>query len=119
MYRYLLVIFCLLQFSPVSAQQISCSPADKAAVLAKIEQLNQANLAHKEMGDLMEFIGKSFLQTPYVAQTLEVGDTESLVVNLLGLDCTTFVENVLALACMVQEGKTSFDDFRDNLETSR
>jgi hypothetical protein len=119
MLRYLLIVVCLLQFSPSSAQQISCSPADKAAVLAKIEDLNQANLAQNDMGGLMEFIGKSFLQTPYIAQTLEVGNTESLVVNLHGLDCTTFVENVLALACMVQEGQTSFDDFLNNLETIR
>ncbi|MEO9662251.1 MAG: N-acetylmuramoyl-L-alanine amidase-like domain-containing protein, partial [Maribacter dokdonensis] len=46
----------------------------------------------------MVSVGKTFMQTPYVAKTLEIGDTETLVVNLQGLDCTTFVENVLAFS---------------------
>lgn len=39
-----------------------------------------------------------FLGTPYVAHTLEVNEDECLVVNLNQVDCTTFVEYVLAAA---------------------
>lgn len=38
----------------------------------------------------------SYLGKPYVAHTLEVNDEERLVVNLEEVDCTTFVEYVLA-----------------------
>lgn len=40
--------------------------------------------------------GLKFIGTPYVANTLEVNDEEKLVVNLNQVDCTTFVEYVLA-----------------------
>ena len=50
---------------------------------------------------------------------MEIGDTETLVVNLLGLDCTTFVENVLAFTLLLQKEKTDFDAFTEILETVR
>lgn len=37
-------------------------------------------------------------QNSYVAHTLEVNDEEKLVVNFDEVDCTTFVEYVLALS---------------------
>jgi hypothetical protein len=57
--------------------------------------------------------------TPYVAKTLEIGDKESLVINLQGLDCTTYVENVLAFGCLLSSGKNSLDDFASILEIIR
>jgi hypothetical protein len=71
------------------------------------------------MGETMVYVGKSFLGTPYVAKTLEIGDKETLVVNLEGLDCTTFVENVLAFSHLIKENKSSFDAFVEELETIR
>ena len=38
----------------------------------------------------------TYLGKPYVAHTLEINDEEQLVVNLEEVDCTTFVEYVLA-----------------------
>ena len=43
------------------------------------------------------YFARLFLGRPYVAHTLEVNDTEQLVVNTRQLDCTTLIENVLAL----------------------
>jgi hypothetical protein len=57
------------------------------------------------------FFARKFLNRPYVAHTLEVNDDERLVVNTRELDCTTFVENVLALTLCARKGKTSFADF--------
>jgi hypothetical protein len=54
------------------------------------------------MGESMVRIGLSFLGTPYVAGTLEVAGEEGVVVNLLELDCVTFVENVLAIARFIR-----------------
>lgn len=60
-----------------------------------------------------------FLGRPYVAHTLEVNDKEALVVNTRELDCTTLVENVVALTLCHQQGKRSFRDFRRMLQTLR
>ncbi|MEE9450511.1 MAG: N-acetylmuramoyl-L-alanine amidase-like domain-containing protein, partial [Ignavibacteriaceae bacterium] len=51
--------------------------------------------------------------------TLEVNDEEKLVINLSGLDCNTFVENVLVLSRCIKQGKTSFDDFKAELTLIR
>ncbi len=61
---------------------------------------------------------KFFLGTPYVGHTLET-EPEALVVNLSELDCTTLVENVLALSRTVIEGDLTFDSFKTNLQTIR
>ena len=64
------------------------------------------------------YIGKQFLGVPYVAGTLDQGE-EAVTVNLDELDCTTYVETVLALAYTVGEGRTSWRDFVYNLERIR
>ncbi|PIB28620.1 N-acetylmuramoyl-L-alanine amidase-like domain-containing protein [Maribacter sp. 4G9] len=113
-----LLIFTLLFLScAIEAQTITCSPLDRQAVQTKIDETQ--GLEQPDFGQTLVAVGKTFLKTPYVAKTLEIGDTETLVVNLQGLDCTTFVENVLAFSLMLKEGKTSFDDFTKNLETIR
>lgn len=64
------------------------------------------------------WFGRQFLGKPYVAHTLE-GDSEMITVNLDELDCTTYVETVLALAYTVGEGRSSWRDFVHNLERIR
>ena len=56
------------------------------------------SVSAQETGNVMLKYGLNFLKTPYVAHTLEVNDEEKLVVNFDEVDCTTFVEYVLALA---------------------
>ncbi|MDD2798905.1 MAG: DUF1460 domain-containing protein [Bacteroidales bacterium] len=63
--------------------------------------------------------GKFFLGKPYVASTLEVNDTEQLVVNLRELDCTTFVETAFALARTAKSKDFSFAEFQQNLTQIR
>lgn len=64
------------------------------------------------------YIARLFLGCPYVAHTLE-GDQESLIVNIDQLDCTTFVETVIAMAYTIGEGRTSWRDYIHNLERIR
>jgi hypothetical protein len=64
------------------------------------------------------YIGKQFLGTPYKAGTLE-GDEEVVTVNLDEMDCTTYVETVLALAYTIGEDRNSWHDFVYNLERLR
>lgn len=104
---------------PVShSQEIVCSAADKNAFYTKISEIEGLH-AKDNFGKTLTAVGKTFLGTPYVGQTLEIGEYEALVVNLQGMDCTTFVENVLVFALMLKNGQTSFDDFTHVLETVR
>lgn len=64
------------------------------------------------------YIGRKFLGTPYVAHTLE-GESEVLTVNLDELDCTTFVETVMAMSYTAGENRSSWQDFTYNLERIR
>jgi hypothetical protein len=58
------------------------------------------------LGALMGRFGQALLGTPYVAHTLELDDTvESCVVDLTGLDCVTYFENVLNMARIVRAGE--------------
>jgi len=70
-------------------------------------------------GRLIVSTGKLFLQTPYVGGTFENDDVERLVINLHQLDCTTFIENTLALSKIANQSKTSINDFAKELEFIR
>lgn len=69
-------------------------------------------------GERIIDIARHFLEKPYVGGTLE-GETEQLRVNLDQFDCTTLVENVVALAYTAGEGRSSWRDFIYNLEKIR
>ncbi len=99
------------------AQQITCSPKDSTAVESKLVEID--GMYQDDIGATMVSVGKTFMQTPYVAKTLEIGSTETLVVNLQGLDCTTFVENVLAFSLLLRQQEMSFDAYLKNLEIIR
>lgn len=112
--------FLLLSFFTVAfsfSQKITCSAQDKQAFEDKIIEMD--GLLEKDLGKTMVSVGKTFLGTPYVAKTLEIGETETLVINLQGLDCTTYVENVLAFSLMLKNDQTKFDDYTKTLENIR
>ncbi|HET8736100.1 MAG TPA: N-acetylmuramoyl-L-alanine amidase-like domain-containing protein [Pricia sp.] len=114
--RIYLLVFLSIGYC-INAQTITCSPANRQAVESKLIEID--GLLEIDFGETMVAVGKTFVGTPYVAKTLEIGDTETLVINLQGLDCTTFVENVLAFSLMLENGQSSFDDFTKTLETIR
>ena len=63
----------------------------------------------------------SFLDVPYVANTLEMDGEEELVINCDEVDCTTFVEYVMALAKTPEQanGDISETAFAENLTKIR
>lgn len=79
-----------------------------------VNNLNSGN----NINEYMVILGKNFEGTPYIEGTLE-GSPEALRVNLQGMDCMTFVENVAALAQTLSERRTSWIDFIYNLERLR
>ncbi len=76
-------------------------------------------LASKPINEIIIEIGKSFLGTDYVANTLEKGDKENLIINLTGLDCYTFLESTFALSRCVKNGKTTFENYLKEIENIR
>jgi hypothetical protein len=103
--------------APVSGKDCIVQPGDRE-IFEKIL---------KETGDVRDLsapervirVARFFLGTPYVANTLEKGDTEKLVINLRELDCTTYAENCLALARTLLLKNPDFDDFLRELQFIR
>lgn len=65
------------------------------------------------------YFARLFLGRPYVAHTLEVNNDEKLVVNTHQLDCTTLVENVVALTLCNQQKKCNYSHFCEMLRKLR
>lgn len=119
-------IFVLLLILLIG-QNISCAQSSKTdwIMLPEDKQIAEEKLklfsskSDLAISELITEIGLSFLGTPYVVASLENGLDEKLVINLRELDCTTFVENCLALARTVKLGKTDFESFVAELEKIR
>jgi hypothetical protein len=85
----------------------------------KFELAASLKLRSMDIGDLVVEMGKTFLGTEYVANTLEQPGDEHLVVNLHGLDCVSFYENSLVFARCIRKNKTSFEDYKAELQLIR
>lgn len=90
--------------------------ADQHVFEQYITYMKQEGITH--MDSLMIRSARFFLEIPYVASTLEK-EPEGLVINLREMDCTTFVENVLALSRTLQGMDPSFNAFCDTLQSLR
>ena len=88
---------------------------DSEICKAKFKIAESTNLKSKPIGEVVVSIGESFIGTEYKAHTLETDGEEKLVVNLTGLDCTTYLENVLAFARLIKKDSTSFNNFQKEL----
>jgi hypothetical protein len=60
-----------------------------------------------------------FLETPYVAKTLEQSEEEELIINLREMDCMTLVENCLALSRTTQSVSPDWESFKYELRQIR
>lgn len=89
----IITLFLILSTLGSYAEGISYTRTDSIKVVSLIKK----SLTDKPANPML-FFGHKLLNVPYVAHTLEVNSKEQLVVNLRQLDCTTFVESVLALS---------------------
>ncbi|TNE72946.1 DUF1460 domain-containing protein [bacterium] len=111
---FLVLLTLLALQTKVSLAQVYCTPND-VSFWGTIKVDNQAEPVKK-----WEQIALTFIDKPYVAHTLEVTADTSLVINLLNVDCTTYVEYVLATFFAYQKIENpSFEDFKDVLEFIR
>lgn len=116
--KKLLPLFLFLLISSNINSQI-CTKEDIKIYNQKISFAEQNELCKKPINEIVIEIGKSFLGTEYVAHTLETEGDEQLVINLTGLDCTTFLETSFTLARCIKKGKTSFQDYQNELSLIR
>ena len=85
----------------------------------KVEKwLKEATALSKDSCRTLHF-AKQMLGVPYVAGTLDGNEEERLVVRTDALDCTTFVETVLALCIADERGERSFAGFKKALTDVR
>ncbi|WP_337865796.1 N-acetylmuramoyl-L-alanine amidase-like domain-containing protein [Ignavibacterium sp.] len=113
-----LLIYIILLFSTTISAQVF-SDEDISECNNKFSFAIEKKLSEKPIGEIISVLGKSFINTPYEAHTLEVTDNEQLIINFSGLDCTTFLETTFALARCVKKNKTSFEDFKNELQFIR
>lgn len=99
----LLSTFCLQIFG----QTIQYEKSDSV----KVEQLLASARQQDKSTNMVIYFARQLIGTPYIAKTLENNDRENLVINLRELDCTTYVENVLALFLCHKNHQKRFQDF--------
>ncbi len=105
-------LLVLLLLIPLQAKaQVTYQRADSIKICRLLKK------APANAGTL--WFARQFIGRPYVAHTLEVNDTEQLVVNTRELDCTTLIETVVALALCHQQGKTGWADYLAQLQQLR
>lgn len=116
---YILVSFCL-PLGLAAANPDGTRWHNEATDTTKITKIliKATDLCANTPNQLIEFIGREFINTPYKSGTLE-GSPEMLTVNLDEMDCTTFIETVVAMALTVENHRCSWIDYLDMLESVR
>lgn len=87
--------------------------------VGKIEELLEKTRAVGDVNERVVAIAREFIGTPYKGGTLNIPEEEQLYVNTTGMDCTTFVETVVALAMLEGNGSAGVDGFLRNLQSLR
>ncbi len=124
-FLFLFSIFFLIQAcaqnqkSESSSSTIEISYTEKDAEIFADILSKYKDESDKPIATLIPELGKYFLGQEYVAHTLEVNEEEKLIVNLRELDCTTYAENLLALARTIKSENQSFEQFAKEIEKIR
>lgn len=111
--------FLFLNASLFAQETTVCSLESRKRLEKLLQDFSQGNASSKTTQELISEIGKSFLGTAYVEKSLELPGEEKLVINLLGLDCTTYLESVIGLVQTIREQNFSFEGFEQKLEQLR
>lgn len=118
MLNYIIVI--CMAFIPAIAHAFTGNRVSyEAADSIEVENWLAETPDGKTCGELMLFFAEKMKGRPYVAATLEEGNEEHLIVNLRQLDCTTLVENAVALSVTAHNGGRHFADFCNSLRSLR
>ena len=116
--KYLLSLIIILCRCLPAYTQDEVKYSQKDSIVAT-ELLKSCMNECKTKDNCLMYFARKLKSIPYVARTLEGGECERLVVNLRQLDCTTYVENVIALYLCIKNGETTFRDFCNYLRKIR
>ncbi len=116
--KYLLSLIIILCRCLPAYTQDEVKYLQKDSIVAT-ELLKSCMNECKTKDNCLMYFARKLKSVPYVARTLEGGECERLVVNLRQLDCTTYVENVIALYLCIKNGKTTFRNFCNYLRNIR
>ena len=110
-------ILVLLVVALVNTATVFSSKAD----FLRIDSLLNASSerSYKTNSERLLFFAKSFIGTPYKGGALDSGRNETLIVRIDSLDCTTYVETVLALYLSSFKDNPGYDDFSESLRYIR
>ncbi|HSK17509.1 MAG TPA: N-acetylmuramoyl-L-alanine amidase-like domain-containing protein [Longimicrobiales bacterium] len=97
------------------AFDVTEQPADSIAFEETIAWARANQVDTLPIGEAIAALGRTFVGTPYIPQTLELEGDERLIVNLRELDCVTFIENMLAIARVLRAGTPDYDSFKREL----
>ncbi len=115
MYMRILSFLHILLMTFVSFSACASSTSDSI----RVEQLlRQAETLPVDSNRVL-FFAQNFLGTPYVANTLDEAEEEVLVVHLDKVDCTTFVETILALVLTDKGKERTFEAYKRALQFIR
>ena len=92
---------------------------DETVIRKRLAAGIDENLVRLPVGDLVAAMGRSFLGSPYEANTLEESGDEHLVVNLREFDCVTLCETSLALARTIKLHSDSIQGYCQQLQLIR
>ena len=101
--------------SAVNQNKVQYTKGDSSKIVSLIRDARR----QPRNANTVIYLARRLRSLPYVAKTLEKNKYERLVVNLRQLDCTTYVENVLAMYLCVKYGKLDFSDFCNYLRKIR
>jgi len=113
------ILFLLLFFTFTSNAQTVCLPESKERLEEILSEFSQKDFSGNSLNALNVEIGQWFLGTPYVEKTLEIPGEEKLVINLHGLDCTTYLETVVTLSRLAKKGNLTFEAYEAELTKVR
>lgn len=118
--KILVALILLLSLPMTMCSQSICSTESRDRLDSVLNTLEKKDFSGITINETAVEIGKMFLNTAYAEKTLEVcGDQEQLVINLNGLDCTTFLETTVTLARLAKKGRFTFEDYEKELEFVR
>ena len=115
MKNILAALFIILSPLAAMAQKAIFEKSDSARIETMLFNADNSHTG----GELLQAIADGFIGEKYVGGTLEQGAEEPLFISCTELDCTTFVEIVLAIAKTANDGSHRFADVCRNLETIR
>ncbi|WP_291558687.1 N-acetylmuramoyl-L-alanine amidase-like domain-containing protein [Bacteroides sp.] len=110
-------ILLLLVVALINTATVFSSKTDSLRIDSLLNASSERS--YKMDSERLLFFAKSFIGTPYKGGTLDSGRNETLIVRTDSLDCTTYVETVLALYLSSFKDNPGYNDFSEALRYIR